>query len=87
MTERTDDAQRRRRERPEPTPEERAEADRQFAARLSDWSDPGAIVLIRRGGEPVAPELPLPLDNTVPAVDRIDDDGNLILEDGSIIVG
>ena len=56
------------RERPEITPEE---AKRRFMARLMDWSEPGAITIIRDGIplEPRIEEAPLPLD-------RVDSDGD-----------
>lgn len=60
------------------------EQRRKFAERLSDWSEPGAITIIRNG---------VALDNTVvvdpvaePTVVGVDDDGNLFMSDGTVRV-
>lgn len=56
------------RKKPEITQEE---AKRRFIARLGDWSEPGAITIIRNGIplEPRIEETALPLD-------RVDSDGD-----------
>lgn len=66
MTDRADTAEpdgHTTRERPEITPEE---AKRRFMARLTDWSEPGAITIIRNGIplEPRIEEAILPNDGT-----------------------
>ncbi len=73
------------RQKREPTPEEKAEADRRFFRRLTDWSDPGALTIIRDG---------VPLDTSAPIVPPAipttvigtDDDGNLLMSEGTIRV-
>lgn len=65
--------------------EKKAESQRKFAERLGDWSEPGAITIIRNG-IPIDDAL---IDDTVPSppvVLGIDEDGNLRMSDGTIRV-
>jgi hypothetical protein len=73
------------RRRPEPTPEEKELARQRFLERLSDWSDPGAITVIR-AGIPLDPEAGQVLPKGEwPTVDDVDEDGNLLMSDGTIL--
>ena len=75
------------------TPEQQEERDashRRFLERLSDWDDPDAITLIRNGvpvdGRPLLgpPEEVAPVTPVV--VVGTDEDGNLRMSDGSVVV-
>ena len=64
------------------TPEEKAEADRRFFARLTDWSEPGAITMIR-DGMPLNPTAPVEPTRPPPTVVSVDDYGTFIMSDGT----
>jgi hypothetical protein len=66
-----------------------AESRRRFLDRLSDWSEPGAITIIRDGIPLDLTAIPVEGDEIIPpapTVADIDDEGNIRLSDGSIIV-
>lgn len=71
-----------RNERPQISEEEAA---RRFAERLGDWSEPGAITIIRNG-VPLDPETGEERIRTGPTVVDVDEDGNLRMSDGTIRV-
>jgi hypothetical protein len=75
-------------------PSTKDEAQRRFFERLTDWSDPNALTLIRRGdGAPIPanPTSAIIVDdvvvNPVPVtVVSVDEDGNMLMSDGSMRV-
>jgi hypothetical protein len=61
------------------------EARHRFAERLGDWSEPGAITIIRNG-VPLDPETGEERVRVQPTVTDVDSDGNLRMSDGTIRV-
>lgn len=62
-----------------------AESHRRFIERLSDWSEPGAVTIIR-DGVPLTNDQFITIEPSTPFVVSTDDDGNLRMSDGTIRV-